>query len=171
MNRFLFAAGLIFAAALSRLLPHPPNVAPITALALFGGVYFGKRLAFVIPLLAMLVSDLIIGVHGEMAWVYASFAAIVCIGFWLRGHQGVLTTIGASAAGSVLFFIVTNFGMWATPDGLDPHTRAGLGACYAAAIPFFRNTLLGDLAYTGVLFGIFELAKRSLPGLKETITS
>jgi hypothetical protein len=99
--------------------------------------------------------------------VYASFALIVGIGFWLRRHPGVATTAAASAVGSVLFFVVTNFGMWATPDGFYPHTVAGLGACYVAAIPFFRNTLLGDLAYCGLLFGLFELGKRYVPALRE----
>jgi len=170
MNRFLFALSLVLFAALSRLLPHPPNVAPITALALFGGVYFGRRLAFVVPLLAMFLSDLLIGLHGGMLWVYASFAAIVCIGFWLRRHPGVMTTVGASMAGSVLFFVLTNFGMWVMPEGLYPHTPAGLAECYTAAIPFFRNTLLGDLAYCGLLFGLFELGKRLVPSLRESVT-
>jgi len=167
MNRLMFALGLILLAASSRLLPHPANVAPITALALFGGVYLGKRLAFAVPLLAMFLSDAVLGFHAAMIWVYGSFAATVLIGFWLRRHQGVLTTAGATVAGSVLFFVVTNFGMWATPGGLYPHTVAGLGACYAAAIPFFRNSMFGDLAYAGALFGLFELGKRYLPVLQD----
>lgn len=171
MARYLFTISLIFFAALSRLLPHPPNFAPITALALFSGVYLDKRYAFIIPIAAMLISDYFIGFHSSMLWVYASFVAIGFIGLWLRNHRGVLTTLGATLAGSVLFFIVTNFGVWAAPNGMYPHKVEGLIECYVAAIPFFRNTLMGDLVYVGVMFGAFELAKKFIPALKTEPTS
>jgi len=147
-------------------LPHPPNVAPITALALFGGAYFSKRYSFLIPILAMLVSDAIIGFSWESPWVYGSFFAIAGIGIWLRSHRTVVSTIGSSLAGSVLFFIVTNFGVWVLSAVTYPHTVAGLTSCYVAAIPFFRNTLIGDLVYVGTLFGAFELGIRYVPGLR-----
>jgi len=163
MTRYLFTFSLILLATLSRLLPHPPNVVPITALALFGGVYLDKKQTLIIPLVAMLISDYFIGFHSEILWVYTSFVAIGFMGLWLRKHQGVLTGIGATFAGSVLFFVVTNFGVWLSPTFMYPRTLDGLLACYTAAIPFFKNTLAGDFFYVGVMFGLYELGKRFMP--------
>ncbi len=165
MAKNLFAFSLILLAALSRLLPHPANVAPITALALFGGVYLDRKFAFFVPLLAMVMSDYLIGFHSVIFWVYGSIVAIALLGLWLRKHKTVLSILGATIAGSILFFVVTNFGVWASAQVSYPHTMAGLAQCYVAAIPFFRNTLLGDLAYVGMLFGVFELVRRLIPSL------
>lgn len=165
MARHLFTFSLILLAALSRLLPHPPNIAPITAIALFGGVYLDKKHTFIVPIAAMLISDYFIGFHTEQMWVYASFIAIGFIGLWLRKHQGIASTIFAAIGGSILFFIVTNFGVWLSNYYMYPHNLAGLLQCYTAAIPFFRNTLAGDLFYVGAMFGVFELAKKYLPVL------
>ena len=159
MPRYIFTFALILGAALSRLLPHPPNFAPITALALFGAVYLDKKHAFLVPLIALLISDYFIGFYSGMTWIYGSFVVISFIGLWLRNHQGVLQTIGAALAGSILFFIVTNFGVWISTS-MYPQTFVGFTECYVAAIPFFRNTLLGDMLYVGVIFGLFEMAKR-----------
>ena len=154
---------MVFGAAVMRLLPHLPNVTPITAMALFGGAYFSdKRLAFLAPLAALLLSDLILGLHDQMPVVYASFALIVCIGFWLQARRRWLPIAGAALAGSVLFFVTTNFGVWLF-GSLYPKNSEGLVACYVAAIPFFGNTLLGDGLYTALLFGGFALAERWLP--------
>lgn len=166
MVRYIFTFSLILIAALTRLLPHPPNVVPITALALFSGVYLDRKHAFIIPIAAMLISDFFIGFHTEIFWVYASFFAIGGIGLWLRKHKGITTTIGASVAGSILFFIITNFGVWLSPQFMYPRDINGLLQCYTAAIPFFRNTLVGDLIYVGLMFGIFETAKKFIPVLK-----
>ena len=166
MARYAFTFCVILAAALSRLLPHPPNVAPITALALFGAVYLDKKHALIVPLAAMLISDFFIGFYTGMIWVYGSFAAIGLLGIWLRNHPGIGTTIGATMTGSVLFFIVTNFGVWLSSQVAYPHSLAGCVACYTAAIPFFRNTLIGDFGYVVVLFGLYELSKKYFPALK-----
>ncbi len=166
MARYFFTFALILLAALARVLPHPPNVAPITALALFGGVYLDRKHTFIVPLAAMFIADLFIGFHSTMVWVYSSFIAIGCLGLWLRNHQGVLTTVFASVAGSVLFFVVTNFGVWVTSLQAYPHTLQGLLLCYTAALPFFRNTLIGDAGYVLLMFGVFELAKRYIPALR-----
>jgi hypothetical protein len=160
MMRYVVAFTLILLAAFSRVIPHPANFTPITAIALFGAAYLDKRSAFIIPIIAMLVSDYFIGFHSGIAWVYGSFLAIACIGLLLRKRRTVPMILGASVAGSVLFFLVTNFGVWITPAGLYPHTQAGLIACYAAAIPFFRNTLGGDLFFVTVLFGLYALVER-----------
>jgi hypothetical protein len=162
MSKYLFTFVLLFLAALSRIVPHPVNVAPITAIALFAGVYLGRKHAFIIPLAAMLISDYFIGFYDAVIWVYVSIIMIGFIGLWLKGHRGVLPTIGASVAGSVLFFLVTNFGVWIS---WYPHTWTGLIGCYTAAIPFFRNTMVGDLGYVTVLFGVYELVKRFIPSI------
>ena len=160
MSKYLITFTLLFLAALSRIVPHPVNVAPITAIALFAGVYLERKHTFIIPIAAMLISDYFIGFYNAMIWVYLSVIMIGFIGLWLNRHRGVLPTIGASLAGSVLFFIVTNLGVWIS---WYPHTLTGFIGCYTVAIPFFRNTMLGDLGYVTVLFGIYELVKRFIP--------
>ena len=165
--RFFVLAGMILAAAASRLIPHPPNFAPIGAMALFGGACFAqKRWAFVVPLAAMFLSDLVLGLHRLMPVVYGSFAMIVCLGFWLRRRRTVVPIAGAALASSVLFFVLTNFGVWALGSWY-PRTWGGLVACYVAAIPFFHNTLLGDAVYSTVLFGGLALAEKGLPAPRE----
>ena len=169
MRNILIASLLILIAAISRLLPHPPNVAPIAAMALAGGVYLDRRWGMVIPLLAMLVSDAIIGFHGLMPYVYGSFAVMALIGGWLKQHRTPAFVAGGSLFSSVIFFAVTNFGVWLSDSGaFYPKTVAGLIECYVAAIPFFRNTILGDLAYVALLFGAFETARRYLGAFQET---
>ena len=166
-SRLLAVLLAILGASALRLVPHPPNFTPIGAMALFSGAYLGRRglVAFAAPLAAMLLSDAVIGFHTGMGFVYASIAAIVVIG-WLALQRRSPLRIGAAAvAGSVLFFIVTNFGTWAV-SGIYPLTASGLAACYVAAIPFFQNTLAGDLVYCALLFGGFALLERAIPALR-----
>ena len=154
---------IILMAAFSRLLPHPPNFTPIMAMGLLGGVYFKNRqLAVIVPLLAMLVSDIVLGFHGTLIWVYSSIVIISLCASMLKPKM--LHLGGASLAGSMFFFIVTNFGVWMT-SAFYPKTMTGLAACYVAGIPFLQNAVVGDLMYVGALFGAFELAKRSFPQL------
>ena len=173
-KRFLVLLGIILSAASMRLVPHPPNFTPIAAMALFGGVHFtNKRTALLVPLTAMYLSDLALGFflydfgwfHGFMSFVYASFVVTVCLGFLIRRRLTLLAVGGAALMGSVLFFFITNFGVWLV-GSLYPKTLAGLFSCYVAAIPFFRNTLVGDALYTLVLFGGFALAQRYVPVLR-----
>src|SRR5712691_4343365 len=105
--RFVVLACMILAAAASRLIPHPPNIASITAVALFGGAYISdKRLAFLIPIAALFISDLVLGLYGHMEVVYGSFVLVVCIGLVLRRRRTPLAIGGAALAGSVLFFVI-----------------------------------------------------------------
>ncbi len=166
--RSVALVSLTVAAAVSRLIPHSPNFTPIGAMALFGGAHFhNKRAAFAVPLLAMLVSDFAMGdgIHPLTLFVYVSFALIVGLGLLIRRRMSALRIGGATLAGSVLFFAITNFGVW-LQVGLYPRTLDGLAACYVAAIPFFRNTLAGDATYAVLLFGGFALAERLFPTLR-----
>ena len=166
-TRLAVVVGMILAAAAARLLPHPPNFTPIAAIALFGGAQFGNRgLGFIVPLAAMFLGDLLIGFHALMPFVYGSFALTVCLGMWLRQNQTIARTVLAALAGSILFFAITNFAVWAKL-GSYPATGAGLMACYVAAIPYFQNTVLGDLFYTAVLFGGLSFAQDRFSGLRE----
>jgi hypothetical protein len=163
----LFAVILVVAAALSRLIPHPMNFAPITAIALFGGMYFDRKYAPVLPLAALLLSDAVLGFYDGILWVYGSFLLVVVIGIAVRSKKSIPVVAGSTLAGSVLFFIVTNFGVW--QSGLFyPMTAEGLTACYAAAIPFFRNALAGDFFYVAVLFGAYEFGIKYIPQLHAT---
>jgi hypothetical protein len=166
---------IVLAAAATRLLPHPPNVTAITALALFGGAYFSdRRLAIGVPLLALLISDIALGLYwqwdyralqGHMWVQYASFLAIVAMGLLLRQSRSALRVGTVAVGASCLFFLVTNLGEWAFQPWY-PKTAAGLAASYVAGIPFFRNTLLGDLAYTALMFGGFALLERRFASLR-----
>jgi hypothetical protein len=160
----LFSA--IVAAAALRLVPHPPNFSPIDAMALFSGAYLGRRwVAFAAPLAALFLSDLVLGFYHGMATVYATVALIVAIGWSLSSRRSPLRIAGAAVAGSVTFFLITNFGMWLF-SGFYPLTSAGLAACYVAAIPFFQTTVAADLVYAALLFGGFALAEHFLPRLR-----
>ncbi len=158
---------MIFAAAFVRLIPHPPNFSPIAAMALFGGAYFNKKsLAFIIPLTAMFLTDAIIGFYSYAWMVYLSFALIVVLGIVMLKKVSVKNLIIASLTASVSFFAITNFGVWALGT-LYPKTPAGLMESYIAAIPFFQNSLIGDLFFVGVMFGIYELVKHKVLALEK----
>jgi hypothetical protein len=166
MTRLTALLLAIVAAAALRLVPHPPNFSPIDAMALFSGAYLGKRwVAFVAPLAALLLSDLLLGFYHGMATVYATVALIVVVGWWLSAHRTPLRIGAAALASSVIFFVITNFGMWLF-SGFYPLTAAGLEACYVAAIPFFQNTVAGDLFYSALLFGGFAIAEHFVPRLR-----
>jgi hypothetical protein len=162
---FWLLSALIIAAAFSRLIPHPPNFTPIAAIALFSGAYFNKKaFAFLVPFIAMFISDAIIGFH-SLAWlVYMSFALIVVIGILFLKKVSVKNVVFAAIVSSVSFFIITNFGVW-LGSTFYPQNFMGLIQCYIAAIPFFHNNILGDLVYTGLLFGIYEAIKATNPKL------
>ena len=148
---------LLIAGASYRLLPHPSNFAPVAAISLFSGFYFRRYFIF-IPIFIMLLSDIFIGFYDWklMASVYFSFVLVGLIGILMRKNKSVMMMIGCSLAGSVLFFILTNFAVWAFSLWY-PHNFQGLVECYVMAIPFFKNTLLGDLFYASVIFGCYEI--------------
>lgn len=144
--------GLILIAILTRLLPHPPNFAPITSIALFSGFHFAnKRLALFVPLIAMFISDLFIGVHSLMPVIYLSFLLISILSFYIKS-----LSISNVVLASILFFVMSNLGVWYF---YYPLTWAGLTSCFVLAIPFFVNALAGDLFYTSVLQFSFKKVK------------
>lgn len=145
--------------AFLRLIPHPANIAPIAAMALFGGVYFNKKYALIIPILAMIVSDIFLGFSPSTPLVYASFLISGIIGLWLRNHKNTPNVLGASIISSIIFFLLTNFNFWYATS-LYPKTIDGMIQAYVMAIPFFRNTLIGDLIFVGLFFGSYEIALR-----------
>ena len=146
--------GLIFLGVVSRLVPHPWNATPLTAIALFGGTYLSKRWSILLPLAIVALSDLVLGWHSTIPFTWGAFAATGVLGWWLRSRPSAGRIIAGSLFGSVIFFLVTNFGVWAAQT-LYPKTVSGLWECYVAGIPFFRNALAGDLVYTAALFGMF----------------
>ena len=178
MKRSLSLAAVILLAVLTRLLPHPPNFAPITAMAVFAGIiYTSRHSATLVPLAALFLSDLIRevlyryglsttwGLYSGIWTVYTTTALIALLGRSMRKTRSVNTIAMVTLTGSCLFFLVTNFAVWAE-GSLYPRTLQGLGECYTAALPFFRNSLLGDFAYVGVLFGLWALAEARLPVLR-----
>jgi len=159
---------LILVAVVSRLLPHPPNFTPIAAVGLFSGAYLRIRKFWLVPVAALLLSDVVIGFYPPVAMVFVYSGFILCtyIGrALLQERYNLLSLGGATLSGAVVFFVLSNLGDWLT--GLNyPLTLAGLLDCYVRAIPFFGNTLLGDLFYTACLFGIYELCSRMLWSLR-----
>lgn len=146
-------------AVILRLFPHPANISPIAGMALLGGAYFNKRYALFAPLIALFISDMFLGFHQSMFAVYSSYFLIGCIGLYISKRLTPQTIIGASLFSSVLFFLVTNFNFWYI-HSLYPKTLEGILESYRMALPFFRNTLIGDLLYTGLFFGLYIGVRR-----------
>ena len=161
------AVFLIVCAAAMRLIPHPPNFTPIAGMALFGAAIFKRRemgliLPLVMPLAALFLSDCVLGFHDQIASVYISFLLIAFIGLALRENRSVPRLLAASVSSSVIFFVVTNTAVWFS-NPFYAHNFSGLTLCWAAGIPFFENTLMGDLLSTGVLFSVWAMFERALP--------
>ena len=178
--RFGIITLMVLAAAFSRLIPHPWDFTTVGATALFGAAYFSNRIiAFVIPLLSLWLSDIVMNntiyssFHGNKLWLfpdtfpwyYIGFAMVTLLGFALLKKVKFSSVIGASISASLIFFLVSNFGSW-IGNATYPQNINGLIICYTASIPFFWNTLAGDLFYCGVMFGAFELAKMKFPVLQ-----
>jgi len=155
---------LIIMALAGRLVPHPDNFTPVLAVALFGGAMLPGAAAFAVPSAALFLSDLALG--NSFGWmtvvIYGAFLAAAGIGRWLGARRTWQRTALAAIGGSLLFYLVTNFAVWALPGGhapLYPHTVEGLAECYRMGLPFLRNGLAGDLFWTAVLFGALDLAR------------
>lgn len=155
----MLAAALVILGVVLRLVPHLANFAPIGALALFGGVYLKRPYALLLPIAALIFSDAIIGFDSleSRLTVYGSFLIVGLIGLYIRSRKSVTSVAAGSIAGSIVFYLITNFAYF-YPEGMYPHNISGILSSYYYALPFFRNTLVGDLFYTGLLFGLYEAA-------------
>ncbi len=156
-KKIIIILAMILLTAASRLVEHPFNFTPIAAMALFAGCYLKRWWGIVFPLGAMLVSDYFLGFYDwqVMASVYFSFILTFAIGWYLSRRLKWYNVFSASLSSSIAFFLITNFAVWAFFDWY-PHTWSGLINCFTLALPFFRNTFLGDLVYSGLLFGVYE---------------
>ena len=163
-HRFETVLFLIFFALISRLAPHPSNLTPLTAVALFSAAFIKRRsLAFLVPVAGFFASDMILNLvksdynYGIINLImYLVIILIASTGLLLGRKVTIIRTALFSIAGSSIFFIITNFAVWFFWD-MYPKTVSGLFSCYIAGIPFFRNMAAGDLIYTGLLFGSFAL--------------
>ena len=186
--RLLLLIVLVLSAAFARLVPHIHNVAPVTAVTLFAAAYFpNRRWSVLLPLSAMFFSDLVLYATKDIAYqneavsnmlfVYSAFAGIALLGQWLRRNVTIGRVIGTSVAGSLLFFLVTNFGSWLMlsqtlstgEPAIYSRTISGLLDSYIAGIPFSRGTFLGDVFYTAFLFGGFALLQQAVPKLRPQV--
>ena len=162
----------VLGAIVLRLLPHPWNATPLGAMFLFSGATFrSKKESLLAPFGALLIRD--VAVHRFLyngspswfsPWTWSAFLLIGLIGWALRERFTFRSVAAAALFGSLSFFFITNFGVWAA-GVMYPRTGAGLAACFVAALPFFRETLLGDLAFTAIFFGSYEWLRRRRPAL------
>lgn len=169
MLKILIILGAIFL----RLVPHMPNFAPITALGLFGGAYLNRRWAILIPFCAMIISDYLLlyispyhidfkrihpisnMLHSTTPYVYLSFVISSLLGIWLKTYKNPKFILGASLIASFQFFVITNFGVW--ERGMYARDLSGLIESYIMGLPFYQWTVLGDLFYTTIFFGTYQL--------------
>lgn len=163
--KYILSVVIILFISFTRLLPHPPNVSPITAIALFSGSTIGGISAFGIPLLIMFISDIFLGFHTTIPFVYGSFILVTLFGFVLKNKHRFQYYVIASLCSSLLFFVITNFGVWLTSPMYQKNIN-GLLLCYTMGIPFFRNTIIGDLSYTVGIFYGFKLIITTVQHLK-----
>jgi len=153
----LVLVGLIF-----RFIPHLANFTPILAIALFGGVYLDKKYAIVVPVFLMMLTDLFLGMHNTIAFTWGTVMLVTGLGILLREKKNALNISIGALSSAVIFFVVTNFGVWLM--GWYPRTLSGLISCYTLAIPFFRSTLISTLVFSFVFFGVYEIVARKVKG-------
>lgn len=155
----VLALGILSIGVLARFLPHAANFSPVLAIALFGGVYLRRSQAIVLPLILMMLTDLMLGLHTMIPFTWGAILLTSLIGLWVRRQATAGRIMAGACASALLFFVVTNFGAW---FAYYPQTWEGLVTCYTLAIPFFRMTLVSTLVYSAVLFGTYELIARSV---------
>ena len=163
------AYGIVTLAVLSRFLPHPFNFSPVIGSLLFAGAHMKRANSLWFPLAVLAVSDLLlspvvyrIGIDRTQGIFWFGFACIVAMGWFLRNRVRPLTLGAAALASSVSYFLISNLGVWIGWNTY-PKTWEGLVACYVAALPYFQNSLVGDVFYTAVIFGTYEAVLRWRP--------
>ena len=151
---------LVGLGALARLIPHPWNFTPMMAIGLYAGTRSAKlRTGVLVTLLALFLSDAVMGFYRGMWYVYAASLVPVLVGRFVGRRDGIGAIVAGGLVSSLSFFFITNFMVWATGH-VYPHSVAGLGASFVAGIPFYQNQLLGDGFYGVVLFGSHALISR-----------
>jgi len=150
----MLAISLIIFGILLRFIPHTANFTPVAAIALFAGVYLNKKQALIVPLLLMVISDILLGMHNVVIFTWGSFLLVTLIGFWAKNHKTFNGIVSGSVVSSLLFYVITNFGVWAM--GWYPQTAKGLLDCYILGLPFLRDFTASTLLYAAVLFGSYE---------------
>ena len=157
IDKNIIILGLIIFAVALRLLPHPPNFSPIGAIGLFAGCFLSLKRFWLIPLVALFISDFFLGFYNaiSMLTVYVSFFISAIIGqYYLRVNRTGLKIAGASIVSATQFFIFSNFGVWLSGT-LYPLNLTGLIECYVMGIPFYGNTLISELFYVAILFSSY----------------
>lgn len=160
----MLAISLIIIGILLRFVPHAPNFTPVAAIALFSGAYLNKKYALLVPLTLMILSDLFVGFHNVILFTWGGFMLTTFLGFWIKRHKNAFAIASISVFSSILFFIVSNFGVWIM--GWYPRNLTGLIDCYIMALPFLRDFTIATLSYTAIFFGAYELIKRLVKDLK-----
>jgi len=150
----MLAISLIIIGILLRFIPHTANFTPVAAIAIFAGVYLNKKQALIVPILVMVLSDIFLGLHNVVVFTWGSFILVTLLGMWAKNHKTVKGIISTSVVSSVLFYVITNFGVWMM--GWYPQTAKGLLDCYILGLPFLRNFGVATLIYTAVFFGTYE---------------
>jgi hypothetical protein len=150
-----------------RLLPHPANLAPVGAIALFGGAVLPRKVGWWLPVMVMVLSDVWIGAYHGILFTWLGFLLVGLFGMSLRGRSTWLRVPFGVAGSSVIFFGVSNYGVWLQGQ-IYAHTWSGLWQCYVNALPFFRNTVLGDLIYATLLFGVYAVAESRVKSQQKT---
>lgn len=177
--RFVVITAIVLTLALSRLMPHPFNFSPVAALALFGGAHYRNRYAaYLIPLTAVWISDLMlnyafygyfVAFYSGAFFTYAAFALIVLLGSWLLKKLSAGRLLSAALSASVIFFVISNVGVWVY-SGMYPLDLNGLAECFTAAIPFFRNTLAGDVICSFIVFYAYNVVQTRVSLFKASVS-
>jgi len=160
----MLALSLILIGILLRFAPHAPNFTPVAAIAIFSGLYLNKKYAFSVPLILMVISDFVLGMHDVVIFTWGSFILTAFLGIWLKKYKNILGIISVSLISSLLFYIVSNLGVWLM--GWYPHNLSGLISCYTMALPFLRNFTLATVSYVVIFVGLYELVARAIKNTK-----
>ncbi len=160
----MLALSLIIFGILLRFVPHAPNFTPVAAIALFGGAYLSRRNALIVPLILMIASDAVIGMHNVVIFTWGGFLLVTLLGLGLQKKTSPRKIISLSLASSLVFFIVSNFGVWAM--GWYPLTFSGLVRCFVMALPFLRDLTVSTVIYSAIFFGAYEIIARSIKNEK-----
>ena len=167
MYPYVVAFALIVFGVVMRLSDHPSNFTPVLAICLFSGIcFYSRKYLLAVPLVLMLISDYFLGLHGLMPWIYAPLAVCLFIGIAVRESLSGYTVLYSSILCSVIFFLVSNFGVWIVGY---PKTFEGLVSCYVVALPFFKNTLIGTVMYSYVFLYLYSLLTTRTLVLKKII--